>query len=55
MCGINSLYLGQIFYMYLQIRATGGLLKFLEKMRVGIELEDTDVRVPILDMKTFSL
>lgn len=37
------------------IRATGGLLKYLEKMRVGIELEDTDVRVPILDVKTFTL
>ncbi|VDI65653.1 DNA mismatch repair protein MSH5 [Mytilus galloprovincialis] len=37
------------------IRATGGLLKYLEKMRVGIELEDTDVRVPILDIKTFTL
>lgn len=38
-----------------KVRATGGLLKFLEKMRVGVELEDADVRVPVLDLKVYSL
>lgn len=42
-------------YCILQVRATGGLLKYLEKRRVGIELEEADARVPILDLKTFSL
>lgn len=37
------------------VRATGGLIKFLEKMRVGVELEDAETRVPILDLKTFSI
>ncbi|CAH1773170.1 unnamed protein product [Owenia fusiformis] len=37
------------------VRAVGGLLKFLDKKRVGIELESTETRVPILAMRTFSL
>lgn len=40
---------------YLQIRATGGLLKYLEKMRIGIELEDASVRVPVMDLKVVTL
>ena len=38
-----------------QIRATGGLLKYLEKMRIGVELEDASVRVPVMDLKVFTL
>ncbi|XP_013398574.1 mutS protein homolog 5 [Lingula anatina] len=37
------------------VRATGALLKYLEKCRVGVELEGADVRVPVLALKTFSL
>ncbi|XP_078658061.1 mutS protein homolog 5-like isoform X1 [Branchiostoma floridae x Branchiostoma belcheri] len=37
------------------VRATGALLKYLDKNRVGVELEDADVRTPVLALKTFSL
>ncbi|KAL4235524.1 MutS protein 5 [Mactra antiquata] len=37
------------------IRALGGLLKYLEKMRVGIELEEATVRVPVLDVKIVTI
>ncbi|XP_078316540.1 mutS protein homolog 5-like isoform X2 [Crassostrea virginica] len=37
------------------IRATGGLLKYLEKMRIGVELEEASVRVPVMDLKVFTL
>ncbi|ESO92536.1 hypothetical protein LOTGIDRAFT_233005 [Lottia gigantea] len=37
------------------VKATGGLLKFLEKKRIGVELESHDVRVPVLGFKNFSL
>ncbi|XP_071811397.1 mutS protein homolog 5-like isoform X1 [Apostichopus japonicus] len=37
------------------VRALGGLLKFLEKKRVGIELESSDSDIPILFLRTFSL
>lgn len=37
------------------IRATGGLLKYLEKMRIGVELEDASVRVPVMDLKVVTL
>ena len=41
--------------MFMQVRAVGGLLKYMEKMRVGIELEEAGVRVPILGVKVFTL
>ncbi|XP_033111357.1 mutS protein homolog 5-like [Anneissia japonica] len=37
------------------IRAAGALLKFLEKQRVGVELEDASVKVPIVSLNIFSL
>ncbi|XP_071511736.1 mutS protein homolog 5-like, partial [Diadema antillarum] len=37
------------------IRALGGLLKYLDTRRIGVELEHADVNVPILTVKTFSL
>ncbi|XP_067679638.1 mutS protein homolog 5-like [Haliotis asinina] len=37
------------------VRAAGGLLKFLEKARVGVELEDFDTRVPVLGIQIFTL
>ncbi|KAK2153805.1 hypothetical protein LSH36_285g02033 [Paralvinella palmiformis] len=37
------------------VRALGGLLRFIEKNRVGIELEDATMRIPVLSVKTFSL
>ena len=38
-----------------KVQAGGALLKYLEKMRVGVELEDSDVRVPVLAVHIFSL
>ncbi|XP_043939171.1 mutS protein homolog 5 [Protopterus annectens] len=36
-----------------QVRALGGLLKFLERRRVGVELEDNSVGVPIFAFKKY--
>ncbi|XP_031202643.1 mutS protein homolog 5 isoform X3 [Mastomys coucha] len=41
------------FDCVLMVRALGGLLKFLSRRRVGIELEDYNVGVPILGFKKF--
>ncbi|XP_053143021.1 mutS protein homolog 5 [Hemicordylus capensis] len=51
------LYLSSIipFESSLMVRALGGLLKFLDRRRVGIELEDNQVGVPILAFKKFVL
>ena len=38
-----------------QVRSVGALLKYIEKKRLGVELEDEGVRVPILAVKHFSL
>uniref|UniRef100_A0A2K6PPQ3 MutS protein homolog 5 n=1 Tax=Rhinopithecus roxellana TaxID=61622 RepID=A0A2K6PPQ3_RHIRO len=38
-----------------QVRALGGLLKFLGRRRIGVELEDYNVSVPILGFKKFML
>ncbi|XP_055491051.1 mutS protein homolog 5 [Leucoraja erinacea] len=37
------------------LRALGGLLKFIERRRIGVELEDPSVSVPILAIKKFVL
>ncbi len=37
------------------VRALGVLLKYIDKRRLGVELEDRSVRVPILALKHFSL
>ena len=37
------------------VRSLGVLLKFIEKRRLGVELEDRGVRVPILAVRHFSL
>ncbi|XP_043543378.1 mutS protein homolog 5 [Chiloscyllium plagiosum] len=37
------------------LRALGGLLKFLERRRIGVELEDPNVSVPILALRKFAL
>ncbi|KAK6178854.1 hypothetical protein SNE40_011344 [Patella caerulea] len=37
------------------VKAIGGVIKFLEKKRIGVELEDHNVRVPVLGFKVFSL
>ena len=39
----------------LQVRSVGVLLKYIEKKRFGVELEDESVRTPILAIKHFSL
>uniref|UniRef100_A0A8D0GVM3 DNA mismatch repair protein MutS core domain-containing protein n=1 Tax=Sphenodon punctatus TaxID=8508 RepID=A0A8D0GVM3_SPHPU len=51
------LYLSSIipFESPLMIRALGGLLKFLDRRRIGVELEDSSVGVPILAFKKFVL
>lgn len=51
------LYLSSIipFESPLIIRAIGGLLKFLDRRRVGVELEDSNIGVPILAFKKFVL
>ncbi|XP_059144128.1 mutS protein homolog 5-like [Physella acuta] len=37
------------------IRSIGGLLKYLDKTRVGVELEDTDMSVPVLGFRLLTL
>ncbi|XP_064606723.1 mutS protein homolog 5-like [Liolophura sinensis] len=37
------------------VQATGGLLKYLEMARIGVELEDPNVKVPLIDLTVFSL
>ncbi|XP_070595843.1 mutS protein homolog 5 [Erythrolamprus reginae] len=51
------LYLSSIlpFESPLALRALGGLLKFLDRRRPGVELEDSHVVVPILAFKKFVL
>ncbi|XP_063794138.1 mutS protein homolog 5 isoform X2 [Pseudophryne corroboree] len=39
----------------LMVCALGGLLKFLDRRRIGIELEDSSVGVPILSLKKYVL
>uniref|UniRef100_A0A8C6GJ48 MutS protein homolog 5 n=1 Tax=Mus spicilegus TaxID=10103 RepID=A0A8C6GJ48_MUSSI len=41
------------FDCVLTVRALGGLLKFLSRRRIGVELEDYNVGVPILGFKKF--
>ncbi|KAF6364924.1 mutS-like protein 5 [Rhinolophus ferrumequinum] len=43
------------FDCLLTVRALGGLLKFLSRRRIGVELEDYNVNVPILGFKKFVL
>ncbi|XP_074844862.1 mutS protein homolog 5 [Carettochelys insculpta] len=51
------LYLSSIipFDSPLMVRALGGLLKFLDRRRIGVELEDNTTGVPILAFKKFVL
>ncbi|KAM9382636.1 mutS protein homolog 5 [Phaethornis superciliosus] len=51
------LYLSSIipFENPLMIRTLGGLLKFLDRRRVGVELEESSIAVPILAFKKFVL
>ncbi|XP_028412976.1 mutS protein homolog 5-like isoform X1 [Dendronephthya gigantea] len=37
------------------VKATGALIKYIDKKRIGVELEDIETKVPILALKTFSL
>ncbi|XP_032703187.1 mutS protein homolog 5 isoform X2 [Lontra canadensis] len=43
------------FDCILTVRALGGLLKFLGRRRIGVELEDYNISVPILGFKKFVL
>ncbi|XP_053330075.1 mutS protein homolog 5 [Spea bombifrons] len=38
-----------------QIRTLGGLLKFLDRRRIGVQLEDSSVGVPILSLRKYVL
>ena len=40
---------------FTQVRSAGALIKYIDKKRIGVEMEDPDVRVPILGLKVFSL
>ena len=44
-----------LYISFLQVRSLGVLMKYLEKKRVGFELEESGVRVPILAIRRFSL
>ncbi|KAK2556631.1 MutS protein-like protein 5 [Acropora cervicornis] len=37
------------------VRSAGALIKYIDKKRIGVELEDPATRVPILSLKVFSL
>ncbi len=37
------------------VRSLGALFKFVDKRRLGVELEDASIRVPILALHHFSL
>ncbi|XP_024594345.1 mutS protein homolog 5 isoform X4 [Neophocaena asiaeorientalis asiaeorientalis] len=43
------------FDCLLTVRALGGLLKFMGRRRIGVELEDYNVSIPILGFKKFAL
>ncbi|KAM3873689.1 mutS protein homolog 5 [Diretmus argenteus] len=43
------------FDSLLMLRAVGALLKCLDRRRVGVELEDSSVGVPILQFRTYTL
>ncbi|KAL4646817.1 hypothetical protein GN956_G9558 [Arapaima gigas] len=43
------------FNSNLMMRSVGALLKFLERRRVGVELEDSSVGVPILQFRPYTL
>ncbi|XP_059965057.1 mutS protein homolog 5 isoform X2 [Mesoplodon densirostris] len=43
------------FDCLLTVRALGGLLKFMGRRRIGVELEDCNVSIPILGFKKFVL
>ncbi|XP_070564390.1 mutS protein homolog 5-like isoform X2 [Ptychodera flava] len=43
------------FELVNMVRAVGGLLKYLDKNRIGVQLEDSNIKVPIIDLKVFSL
>lgn len=38
-----------------QMRSLGGLLKYLDNVRVGIQLEEAHTTVPVMAINTFSL
>ena len=38
-----------------QVKAVGGLLKYLEQARVGVELEHSSVHVPVLGLQAFTV
>lgn len=52
-----EIYLSSIFSFdsAVMIRAVGGLLKYLDKKRIGVELEDPSVQVPVTEICPFKL
>ena len=43
------------YLFFFQVRSAGALIKYIDKKRIGVELEDPATRVPILSLKVFSL
>ncbi|KAL8601031.1 hypothetical protein ACOMHN_030688 [Nucella lapillus] len=43
------------FHSFCVVKAIGGLLKYLDQARVGVELDDASVRVPVLGFKAFTV
>ncbi len=41
--------------VHMQVRSLGAVLKYLNKKRVGIELEEMGTKVPILCVRRFTL
>ena len=41
--------------IFFQVRSAGALIKYIDKKRIGVELEDPATRVPILSLQVFSL
>ena len=44
-----------MYLFLLQVRSLGALMKYLDKNRVGIELEEFGTKIPILSIKRFTL
>ena len=45
----------QLIMFIPKVKTLGALLKYMDKKGIGVELEEANVRVPILAVKPFSL
>ena len=51
----SSTPVSSLLLFLMQVRSLGALLRYLEKKRVGVELEDVSMRVPVLALRRFTL